>query len=153
MIPRFSLILIACLILVINSQCKRTAGNSISDIDGNSYRTVLIGDLWWIGENLKSTSFNDGTGIPCIKDQSKWLRSDSPAYCFYQNDENFIDSPGFLYNCYTVNSGNLCPTGWRIPSEYEWTQIEGIADTKYSSNDTIWNKLGLRGSDAGITEL
>jgi uncharacterized protein (TIGR02145 family) len=149
MISRFYLILMACFILVIISQCKRPESNTIKDIDGNIYSTALIGDYWWMTENLKSAKFNDGSNIPCVKDQSIWLRFDSSAYCYYQNNENYADTLGFLYNWYAVNSGKLCPTGWRVPTDNEWMQIEGTADTKYSTNDSIWYKLGLRGFDAG----
>ena len=135
--------------LVINSQCKRAESNTIKDIDGNMYSTALIGDNWWMTENLKSTRFNDGSDIPCVKDQSTWLRLDSSAYCYYQNNEDYADTLGFLYNWYAVNSGKLCPTGWRVPTDNEWMQIEGTADTKYCTNDSIWDKLGLRGFDAG----
>jgi len=149
MISRFYLILLACFMLVINSHCKRAESNTIKDIDGNIYSTALIGDYWWMTENLKSTRFNDGSNIPCVKDQSIWLRLGSFAYCYYQNNEKYADTLGFLYNWYAVTSGKLCPTGWRVPTDNEWKQIEGTADTKYSTNDSIWNKLGLRGFDAG----
>ena len=149
MISRFYLILIACFILATNSQCKRADSNTFKDIDGNIYSTALIGEYWWMTENLKSTKFNDGSNIPCVKDQSIWLRLDSSAYCYYQNNENYADTLGFLYNWYAVNSGKLCPTGWRVPTDNEWMRIEGTADTKYSTNGSIWDKLGLRGFDAG----
>jgi len=135
--------------LAINSKCKRAESNTIKDIDGNIYSITLIGDYWWMTENLKSTKFNDGSHIPCVKDQSTWLRLDSSAYCYYQNNVKYADTLGFLYNWYAVNSGKLCPTGWRVPADNDWIQIEGTADTKYNANDSIWNKLGLRGFDAG----
>ena len=135
--------------LAINSQCKRVESNTIKDIDGNIYSTALICDYWWMTENLKSTRFNDGSNIPCVKDQSIWLRLDSSAYCYYQNNVNYADTLGFLYNWYAVNSGKLCPTGWSIPADNDWIQIEGTADTKYNANDSVWEKLGLRGFDAG----
>ena len=125
MISRFCLLLIACFILVTNSKCKRTQSNTFKDIDGNIYSSALIGEYWWMTENLKSTRFNDGSNIPCIRDQSIWLRLDSSAYCYYQNNENFADTLGFLYNWYAVNSGKLCPTGWRVPTDNEWMQIAG----------------------------
>ena len=135
--------------LAIYSQCKRADINTIKDIDGNIYSTVLFGDYWWMTENLKSTRLNDGSNIPCVKDQSIWLRLDSSAYCYYQNNINYADTLGFLYNWYAVNSRKLCPTGWRVPADNDWIKIEGTADTKYNANDSIWNKLGLRGFDAG----
>jgi uncharacterized protein (TIGR02145 family) len=149
MISRFCLILTAYFFLVINSQCKRPESNTIKDIDGNIYSTALIGDYWWMTENLKSARFNDGSNIPCVKDQSIWLILNSSAYCYYQNIENYADTLGFLYNWYAVNSGKLCPTGWRVPADDEWMRIEGTADTKYGTNDPIWDKPGLRGFDAG----
>lgn len=113
------------LILATNSQCKRTESNTITDIDGNIYSTTLIGDYRWMTENLKTTRLNDGSAIPCVKDQSIWLRSDTSAYCYYQNNVNYADTLGFLYNWYAVNSGKLCPTGWKIPSDNDWIQIAG----------------------------
>ncbi len=139
----------AGLVLVTTTQCRRTESNTVKDVDGNIYSTVLIGDYRWMTENLKSTRFNDGSEIPCIEDQWTWLRSYMAAYCFYQNNENYIDTLGFLYNWYAVNSGKLCPAGWRVPSDKEWVQLEGTADTKYGPGDSIWNKRGLRGFDAG----
>ena len=139
----------AGLVLVANTQCRQAGSNTVKDVDGNIYSTVLIGDYRWMTENLKSTRFNDGSEIPCIEDQWTWLRSYTPAYCYYQNNENYIDTLGFLYNWYAVNSGKLCPAGWRVPSDKEWVQLEGTADTKYSPGDSIWNKRGLRGFDAG----
>ena len=149
MISRLRLILIACSILAIGSQCKRTEKNVVRDVDGNIYGTVLIGDYWWMTENLKSTRFNDSSRIPNIEDQSIWIRLDSPAYCFYQNNESNGVTLGCLYNWYAVNSGKLCPAGWRIPTDSEWMQLEGIADTKYGPRDSVWHSLGLRGFDAG----
>ena len=148
-ISRFCSILMAGLVLATNSQCRRTESNTVTDVDGNIYSTAVIGDYRWMTENLKSTRFSDGSEIPCIKDQWTWLRSYTAAYCYYQNNENYADTLGFLYNWYAVNSGKLCPAGWRVPSDKEWMQIEGIADTKYEAGDSIWDKRGLRGFDAG----
>jgi uncharacterized protein (TIGR02145 family) len=146
---RFYQILSACLLVIINTQCKRTNNRTVKDIDGNIYKTTLIGNLWWMTENLKSTRFNDGSVIPCVKEQSIWLRLDSSAYCYYQNNESYADTLGFLYNWYAVKTGKLCPNGWRVPTDNEWKQIEGSADTRYGIGDSIWNKMGLRGFDAG----
>ena len=118
----------AGLVLVANTQCRRAANNIVKDVDGNIYSTVLIGDYRWMTENLKSTRFNDGSEIPCIEDQWTWLRSYMAAYCYYQNNGNYADTLGFLYNWYAVNSGKLCPAGWRVPSDKEWVQLEGRGD-------------------------
>lgn len=149
MTTRLYLLLTAGLVLVTAMQCRRAERNTVKDIDGNIYPTALIGDYRWMTENLKSTRLNDGSGIPCVKDQSAWLRMYSAAYCYYQNNEAYADTLGFLYNWYAVSSGKLCPAGWRVPSDQEWMRLEGTADTKYEAVDSIWNKRGLRGYDAG----
>ena len=146
---RFHGILPAIILLFLNTQCNKNHNGTVRDIDGNIYRTVRIGDYWWMTGNLKSTAFNDGEVIPCIRDQAIWFRMKSSAYCYYQNNIDYADTLGFLYNWYAVNSGKLCPTGWRVPSDSDWIQLEGSADTKYDMKDSIWFKPGLRGFDAG----
>ena len=149
MISRFWQILIACIVIANNTQCKRTGSNTVKDIDGNIYHTALIGIHWWMTENLKTTRYNDGSNLPCIKDQYIWLRLKSSAYCYYQNKESYADTFGIMYNWYAVNSSKLCPDGWRVPTDEEWQCLEGFVDTKYGIGDSVWLNLGLRGYDAG----
>jgi len=149
MISRFYQVVIACFFIAIIPQCKRRHVNAVKDIDGNTYKTVLIGNFWWMTGNLRSTRLNDGSIIPCISDQSAWLRSGSFAYCYYKNNTAYFDTLGFLYNWYAVNSGKLCPAGWRVPADNEWKLLEGYADTRYGPEDPVWDKMGLRGFDAG----
>ena len=67
---------------------------SVTDVEGNSYRTVKIGDQWWMAENLNVTSFNSGKKIELIEDKDAWRNADMPAYAVYNN----IAGPGLLYN-------------------------------------------------------
>ena len=95
---------------------------SVSDIDGNSYATVSVGTQIWMTENLRVTKYNDGTAIPLITDNDSWSNAVTPGYCWYNNDEATFRNPyGALYNWYAANTGKLCPTGWHIPSDAEWT--------------------------------
>jgi hypothetical protein len=59
---------------------------SLSDIDGNIYKTIQIGNQTWMAENLKTTRFNDGTAIPLVKDVVAWTELSTPGYCWYTND-------------------------------------------------------------------
>ncbi len=94
---------------------------SVSDIDGNNYKTIKIGTQEWLAENLKTTRLNDGTAIPLVTDNEKWSRMNTPAYCWYNNDEAvFKNIYGGYYNWYAVNSGKLCPAGWHVPAEDDW---------------------------------
>ncbi len=92
---------------------------TIKDIEGNVYKTVIIGNTVWMAENLRTNRYNDGSLIPIVQDTIKWQKYD-PAFCWYNNDEagNKKDYGG-LYNWYVVNSRKLCPAGWHVPDKYE----------------------------------
>jgi len=93
---------------------------SVTDIDGNSYKTITIGTQIWMAENLKTGHYNDGTDIPYVPDESEWSYLGSDAYCWYKNDESTYKNVfGALYNWYAVNTGKLCPSGWHVPSNAE----------------------------------
>ena len=100
-------------------------GAIIQDIDGNSYKTVILGTQQWMAENLKVSKFNDGTLIPNITDHSQWPEQTTPSWCYYKNDISFNADLGKLYNLYSVNielngNKNVCPTGWHVPSANDW---------------------------------
>jgi len=91
----------------------------LTDIEGNEYKTINIGNQIWMAENLKTTKLNNGT----IISNSGWSYT-APAYCWYFNDKsNYGDVYGALYNWYTIESNNLCPLGWKIPSIEDWETL------------------------------
>jgi uncharacterized protein (TIGR02145 family) len=96
---------------------------TVSDIDGNVYNIVTIGTQVWMAENLKVTKYNDGVAIPNINNGYNWGYMVTPAYCWYNDDIANKNIYGALYNWYTVNSKKICPQGWHIPSNYEWTEL------------------------------
>ncbi|NVO08322.1 MAG: fibrobacter succinogenes major paralogous domain-containing protein, partial [Bacteroidales bacterium] len=90
---------------------------TVTDIEGNVYETVVIGNQCWMKANLKTTKYNDGTNIPLVIDNATWAALTTPAYCFYNNDEaTYKNTYGALYNWYTVNTGKLAPKGWHVPN-------------------------------------
>jgi len=98
--------------------------DSITDIDGNVYKTVGIGTQIWMAQNLKTTRYNDGTGIPLVNSDSIWTYTNSPAYCWYSNDSTINRKVyGALYNFYTVETELLCPPGWHVPTKEEWERL------------------------------
>lgn len=106
--------------------CEKPAENlgaTVSDVDGNVYKTRDFGTQTWMVENLRTTRFNDGTAIPLVEDQSIWNNLTTPAYCFYDNDKTNKSLYGGLYNGYTISFNNLCPTGWHLPDECEWSRL------------------------------
>ncbi len=94
------------------------------DYDDNYYQTVIIGKQQWMAENLKTTHFNDSTHIPNVTGITQWSGLSIPGYCWFSNDPvNNKDIYGALYNWYTVNSGNLCPDGWHVATDADWTEL------------------------------
>ena len=104
------------------------AGPSLTDVDGNNYNTVYIGTQHWMAENLKTSKYSDGTIIPNVTAKDQWkilFTNSSGAWCNYNNNDSLGKIYGKLYNWYTVspttnNNKNVCPTGWHVPTRYEW---------------------------------
>ncbi len=102
----------------------KTSTETVNDIDGNTYATVTIGTQVWMAENLKVTKYNDGIAIPLVTDNSAWSTLSTPGYCWYNNDQTtYGNTYGALYNWYTVNTSKLCPIGWHMPTDAEWTTL------------------------------
>ena len=124
----------SCLILlgaivILNVGCnkKDNPPDPVTDIEGNTYETVRIGDQVWMAENLKTSTLSDGTEIPDVPDAIDWNELTAPGHCWYNNDETAQkDIYGALYNYYAVNSGMLCPAGWHVPAKDEWQQLRDV---------------------------
>jgi uncharacterized protein (TIGR02145 family) len=134
---------------------------SVSDLDGNIYKTIQVGSQTWMAENLKTTKFNDNTSVPFVTEVTIWSALSSPGYTWYNNDSIVY---GALYNWYSVNTGKLCPTGWHVPSDEEWTGLtsylggDNVAGDKIKEKGTLhWitpntgatNESGLTGLPGG----
>jgi uncharacterized protein (TIGR02145 family) len=102
----------------------RTDPSTIQDIDDNVYHVIRIGSQLWLKENLKTTRFSNGSSIPLVTNNSTWAGLSSSGYCWYDNDNTNKADYGALYNWFTVDAGNLCPTGWRVSTDNDWFVLE-----------------------------
>lgn len=118
---------------------------TVSDIDGNIYKTIVIGTQTWLTENLKTTKYNDGTPIPNIVDDATWASLTTGAYGDFGNVPANSIIYGKLYNWYVVastNPKNVCPVGWHVPADIEWTTLinwlggESVAGGKLKESGT-----------------
>lgn len=125
-------LLIVLLIVIFSWSCSKDkdkeiigdSGTFTDARDGQVYNWVRIGEQIWMAENLKATKYNDGTPIPLVPINASWIKLDSPAYCWYNNDEaTYKDAYGALYNWYAVNFPKLAPKGWHVPGDAEWTEL------------------------------
>jgi uncharacterized protein (TIGR02145 family) len=96
--------------------------DTIIDIDKNVYKTVQIGNQLWMAENLRVTHYQDGSEINLVSDNKIWGSIQTGSYCWYNNDSIHKNLYGAIYNFYAVcNSHKLCPMGWHVPTDIEWT--------------------------------
>jgi uncharacterized protein (TIGR02145 family) len=141
-------ILIAALIveLFFLTGCEKdffAPAGTVTDVEGNTYNAVKIGSQTWFQENLKTTKYNNEVPIPNVTDGFQWTVLTTGAYCCYDNYLINGNIYGNLYNWYAVNTGNLCPNGWHVPSDTEWKVLEGYLGGSYNA--------GGRLKEAGLT--
>ena len=129
--------------------------------DGHSYATVEIGNQCWFAENLRTTVYADGSPIPEVTGNSAWAGLSTGARCDYVNYASNVATYGRLYNWYAVNTGNLCPSGWHVPTDLEYTtltdglggaSVAGGAMKSSTSDSPAWdgtNSSGFSGLAGG----
>jgi uncharacterized protein (TIGR02145 family) len=95
-------------------------------MDGHTYSVVQIGDQCWFAENLRTTVYADDSAIPEVTYGSAWGSGYvTGARCDYENHAFNVTSYGRLYNWYAVDDARgLCPSGWHVPTDGEWTDLE-----------------------------
>jgi uncharacterized protein (TIGR02145 family) len=117
--------------------------DSITDIDGNVYKTVKIGNTWWMAENLKTQRYRNGDSISFVPQNTQdtaWSNCKTGAYC------SFEEKYGFLYNFYSISDPRgIAPQGWHIPDDEEWKELEMYLGMSQEEADS----LNWRGNDQG----
>jgi uncharacterized protein (TIGR02145 family) len=120
---------------------------SVSDVDGNNYATIAIGNQVWMAENLKTSKFNTGEAIQNVTDDNQWGTTTNSAWTYYDNYSLYENPYGKLYNYYAViDPRKICPEGWHVPIDAEWTFLTNylgglsIAGGKMKSiGNSFWN--------------
>ncbi len=131
---------------------------TVTDIDGNIYQIVHIGEQVWMAENLKTSTLSDGTSIP---DTSFGASIKDPGYGWYVNDSaTYSPDYGALYNWYAVETEKLCPAGWHVPDDYDWNQLlnflggGNVAGDKLKESGTVhWDGPNNGTNESGFTAL
>lgn len=162
----FTYILFTLLLTQCNKDTQTADNNleTVTDADGNVYKTIKLGNQVWMLQNLKTTKYNDGTPIAKWTFGSNWYYSLNPV-ALYQwantQDLNKVyaeplpyDYYGAMYNEIALISGKLAPNGWRIPSEQDFKTLEAhVASQGYTGNEAtaIKSKTGwVASSGSGI---
>lgn len=127
-------------------------GDAVTDVDGNVYSTVQIGNQCLTRENLRTTRYSDSTEIPNLPDNGQWANASYGALTIYphqmipgfDSDQEVIAAYGILYNWFAVDDERgLCPEGWYVPSHPEWTQLENFMMSEYNLTNNANDVNGL----------
>jgi uncharacterized protein (TIGR02145 family) len=126
---------------------------SMTDQEGNVYKTIVIGTQEWMAENLNTSIYRNGDAIPTGLSDADWantINTQQGAWAYYNNDASYACPYGKLYNWYAcVDARQLCPVGWHVPTDVEWTVLtdylggEGVAGGKMKTTGTIEAETGL----------
>jgi uncharacterized protein (TIGR02145 family) len=141
---------------------------SVTDVDGNIYKTITIGTQTWMAENLKTEHYANGDVISHYTDDEPWLEATDGAWTYYNNNSEMNAHYGKLYNWLAVEDPrNICPAGWHVPDDPEWeTLLEylggylvagaklketGLNHFSYSNTGST-NESGFTGLPGGMRE-
>ena len=104
---------------------KTYSGPIATDVDGNVYNIITVGNQTWMMENLKVTHYNNGDPITNIDDVAIWNNLTSGAFCNYKNSNSYASIFGRLYNWYAVNDQRkLAPNGWHVATSHDWIELD-----------------------------
>ena len=133
---------------------------TLTDIDGNVYKTITIGNQTWMAENLKVTHYRNGDPIPNVTGSTAWYNLTSGAYCDYNNDASNSAIYGHLYTWFAATDNrNIAPAGWHIPNDLDWNTLVGYlgggdeANKMKESGLVHWKPSNASTNSSGFTAL
>jgi uncharacterized protein (TIGR02145 family) len=124
---------------------------SMTDQQGNVYKTIVIGSQEWMAENLKTSIYRNGEAIANVTDDNQWVGLTTGAWCYYNNDSQYECPYGKLYNWYAVaDPRNVCPTGWHVPTDAEWSILINYLDPIADGGNNYPNIAGGKLKSTGL---
>jgi len=111
-------------VILVNLILDNIPNDTVTDIDGNLYETVLIGEQLWMAENLKVAHYNNGDAITYITSEEHWGSMDEGQYGVYDDEPTNANIYGNIYNWAVIGDiRGICPVGWHVPSDDEYTVL------------------------------
>ena len=135
---------------------------TVSDVEGNQYATIQIGEQEWMAENLRTSSYSNGDPIENVPEWNDWWPLTTGGWVYYENSPQYNFPFGKLYNWYAVSdTRGVCPSGWHVPTDDEWKELEtslgmpaldldGIIDR--GSEENVGGKMKSIGESLWIDE-
>lgn len=150
----YSISVLIALLFISLSSCKKKEPiatplqtGTVTDIDNNTYKTVKIGNQWWMAENLRVTLYRNGRPMQhtTLTDvDSIWAQETVGTYCEFDNNTDNVTTYGLLYNWYAAtDTNNIAPVGWHVPSDDDWKILENYLGMSIANT----NGVNWRGTD------
>jgi len=134
----------------VQTKVEEPIANYITDIDGNKYKIVTIGEQTWMAENLNVKHFRNGDEISHVTDGDVWDDYEKPAWCFPENNIENEKKYGRLYNGFAIlDPRGLAPDGWRIPTDNDWSKLAMFLGGSDVAGSKMREKSGFNAQFAG----
>ena len=134
----------SCGVPVVHNQAQ--SYGSMTDQQGNVYRTIVIGTQEWMAENLNTGIYRNGNPIDEVTGNAPWQALSTGAWAYYNNDTLRACPYGKLYNWFAVaDPRNLCPSGWHLPSDAEWSTLIGYLDPAHDPTAVLDTQSTIAG--------
>ncbi len=128
---------------------------SITDREGNVYKTIVIGSQEWMAENLNVSTYQNGDEIATNLTSEEWsnaINTQLGTWTYYYDDDSYACPYGKLYNWFAcVDSRELCPIGWHVPTDQEWSTLINFLDSD-SDGGNFFNTAGIQMKSSGTIE-
>jgi uncharacterized protein (TIGR02145 family) len=129
---------------------------TMTDQQGNEYKTILIGAQEWMAENLNTSIYRNGDFIATNLTDAEWQNTNVTelgAWAYYNNNPSYACPYGKLYNWYAcVDQRNLCPAGWHVPSDNEWSTLINFLSPNANGGSNWDNNAGIQMKTTGTIE-
>ncbi len=130
-----------------------TTPGQVVNFEGYEYSTVVLGNgQEWMTKNLRNSNYANGDAIPNVQDAASWSSLSTGAWAHYNNDAQYEEPYGKLYNWYTVNdSRGICPEGWHVPSATDFDAlIQYAGGVEYAATMFMNERGGERWTNMGM---
>lgn len=138
------------LIVAVNLLGSGLSYSQVTDKDGNTYKTIKIGNQEWMAENLNVEHYSNGEEIPQVQDKEEWDNLTTGAWCYYENNSENGTTYGKIYNWYAVNDPRgLAPEGWHVATDEDWTKLTDFLGGAMTAGHKLKNTSGWLEDYAG----
>jgi uncharacterized protein (TIGR02145 family) len=127
--------------------------NEFVKYHGHQYKVIKAEYQYWMAENLATNTYRNGQKIPFIKTAFDWKDVETPGCGYYNNDTSMLRKYGMFYNWYAVETGKLCPFGWRVASNDDWNNLEKILGGSLRAGGKMTSVAGWEGKHVSADDI